>query len=406
MALFVSRSTRSTDTTGPTAPTIVASAASSSTVSIARTVPSTDDSGIGYYETQRSPTGAGAWTTFDSSSTNPLTAAGLSPGTTFDFRQRAIDTNGNVGTYSAISSATTQALIGDWADTYITNISSIGALMVTPGVRVGIRPTSLANVGQQLTSGNGASMSIVTNGSFDALESAVRIVPPSILVSGAGQYASWLRNLDIWNGGTINIPQLNVRWLNFFGSTYFQFSATTKVHAVFAQDSFSPSGGARRQAVWEDQNTGAWSPYKYWGTTSNSFQYYPGGGIDTFPDSSKLMQIGGSAVHGNSPPRVGNEWVCFESVVDLRQNRGNASGMNKLVMTTRDGVSRSIQSPANWDPAWSFTFQYVSGFEGLGFYWNNVGTADANNYVMHSHATFSPSMGINELIGPPPGFLL
>ncbi len=278
--------------------------------------------------------------------------------------------------------------------------------MGTPGVLVGIDVgASFATLSPQLTEGNGASMDIVTNGSFDGQENAVRIYPPTTAVA---QYASWLRNLDLWNNGTINIPQINVRWMQYFGPTYYLYASPTKLHGVFCQNvlSATPPGGAIRQAVWESQNTG-YSPWKYWGTTSTSVQYYPGFSIDEVADSEKLFQIGGSPLHANSPPRVGGEWVCMETVVDLRQNRGNAFGMNKLVVWTSDGVvsGRSIQAPCNWWTGWDFAYQYISGFEGLGFYWNEFGTADVDNYVMHSHATFAQGMGIDELIGPPPGFL-
>lgn len=112
MALFVTRSTRVLDNVGPTAPTIVATPASTTTITINRSVAATDVSGIQYYETQRSPAGAGSWTTFDNSNTNPLTAAGLTEATAYDFRQRAIDTVGNIGTFSTTATATTQSSTG------------------------------------------------------------------------------------------------------------------------------------------------------------------------------------------------------------------------------------------------------------------------------------------------------
>jgi hypothetical protein len=109
MARFITRSSIAVDTTGPTAPTITAAAASSSAITINRTVSATDSSGVSYYETQRSPAGAGTWTTFDSSNTNPVTATGLSTSTAYDFRQRGVDTLGNAGTYSSTVSATTDS---------------------------------------------------------------------------------------------------------------------------------------------------------------------------------------------------------------------------------------------------------------------------------------------------------
>lgn len=302
---------------------------------------------------------------------------------------------------------------GDWADVKITNVSAIGSALMTDGQTVGITVgASFTGLSQQLTSGNGATMDVVAGDSFDGQENTVRIFPPTVLVGGEGQYASWLRNLDIWNNASHDIAQLNVRWLQYNGPRYFDLASTAKISGVFAQDSFTPAGGAKRQAVWEAQDAQNWSPYKYWGTTSNSTQYYPGGGIDTFPDSQKLLQLAGAPSHALNPPRIGDEWVCLEQVVDLRQDRGNANGMNKLMLHTRDGVvnGRFIQAVANWDQGaipWSFTYRYISGFEGLGFYFNRAGTANAGNYVKFSHVTFAANMGINERIGCEniPGFI-
>jgi hypothetical protein len=109
MARFITRSSIAVDTTGPTAPAISATASSSSTITITRTLSAFDVSGVALYETQRSPSGAGTWTTVDTSSTSPLTVSGLSASTAYDFRQRGVDTLGNLGTFSATASATTQA---------------------------------------------------------------------------------------------------------------------------------------------------------------------------------------------------------------------------------------------------------------------------------------------------------
>lgn len=314
----------------------------------------------------------------------------------------------------------------DWADVFVTNVTATNAWLplATPGQTVGVEVgSSFTGLSQQLSALNGATMDIVTGGSFDGLENAVRIYPPTACLAVGGgstvpcddehnaEYASWLRNLNLWNNGTIDIAQINVRWLQYFGTTYYSNAPTAKVGGVFAQDvlTATPDSGSRRQAIWEAQDTINWTPYKYWGTTSTSIMYLPGFFVDSEPDTSKLMQIGPGPVHGNNPPRVGGEWVCFEQVVDLRQNRGNANGMNKLMLHTRDGVvsGRFIQATADWGGNWDFAFQYVDSWEGLGFYYNKAGTADVNNYTMFSHVTFAANMAINETIGCEniPGFL-
>jgi hypothetical protein len=303
---------------------------------------------------------------------------------------------------------------GEWADVYFNTVAGMPAALATPGNKVGVRATNLGNLSQQLTSGNGATMSIITNGAYDGVENAMKITPPTVALGSPdpnGQYACIFRGLDLWNGGATNIAQINFRWLSYFGPRYYDLGAPCKFHGFLAASSLGGAPGPR-QGVWEDRNT-AWTTYKYLSTTSNSVQsyHYPPNGthIDDDSDTNKLCQIAGSANHALNPPRIGNEWVCFETSIDLRQNRGNANGAHKLYLWTRDGVvnGRFLNTPVNWDSGgWSFSNQYMASMEGFGFYWNPASTANVDNYTLSSHWTFATNMGINSLIGPPPGFLL
>jgi hypothetical protein len=118
---------------------------------------------------------------------------------------------------------------GDWADTFITDVDDIGAALATDGQRVGITVgSSFTGLGQEITPGNGATMEIRTSGSFDGLENAVRLYPPTALVGANAQYAAWLRNLDIWNGGAKSIYQMNLRLLARFGPRYFDLAPDAK----------------------------------------------------------------------------------------------------------------------------------------------------------------------------------
>ncbi len=320
--------------------------------------------------------------------------------------------------------APTSGVSGEWADAYVTNMASVPTQLATDGRRVGIRATSLADIGQSVTSGNGASLSIVTNGSFDGLENAVRVNPPTALVGGEGQYACILRNVDLWGNGSKDIAQCNFRWLQFYGSRYFDSSGASKLSGYKIGPALTPGGGSpARAGVWENWDT-AWSNWKYISITSNTVQVYhnpmigvppldsfaQGEGVDTAPDTTKLYQMRGSASHGATPPIIGNEWICYEFVCDTRQDRGNANGIVKLLMWTRDGViaARNLNCPINRDQGavpWSFSNRYIALFEYLGGYWGSkVGNGDANAYTMYSHMTFAANMGISELIGPPAGF--
>jgi hypothetical protein len=295
-----------------------------------------------------------------------------------------------------------------WANTYISDVADIGTALATDGQTVGIEVGgSFAGLGQQLTSGNGATMDIVAGGSFDGAENAVRIYPPTATVGGEGQYACWLRFLDLTDGVN-DIGQMNFRTLVYYGPRYFDLAPDAKCWGFQCTTVIGDSQNHRlavfdhRQPVWNN-----WKyPYQTVTTTPNFHEPPTSGSIDSGPDANKLIEIRGSANHAAGPPQTGGEWLCFEQMIDLRQDRGNANGRHKVRVTTRDGVVvRTLSVPLNWEPSWDFDAQYAGQFEGLGFYFNTVGTANVGNYVMYSHATFAANLGINDWIGPPPGFL-
>ncbi len=306
---------------------------------------------------------------------------------------------------------------GDWADSYVENMASVPALLSTDGHRVGIRATNLANIGQSLTSGNGATMDIVSSGAWDSVENAVRLFPPTTNVGGEGQYACILRNMDIWNNGSKDVAQANFRWCQFVGSRYYDLGGLTKLMGFKLGPTLVSGGGSpARAGYWEARNV-AWTNWKYIAVTANTVQVYhnpvvsslgSGEAIDTAVDTTKLYQMRSAASHAASPPQVGNEWLCYEAIVDARQDRGNSNGMVKLLCWTRDGVvsARYLQCQLNQDAGWNFANRYVALLEYLGGYWSStVGTADANNYTMWSHMTIAVNKGISEVIGPPPGFV-
>lgn len=106
---------RTLDATAPTAPVISAVATSSSAVTVSRTTASTDaGSGVASYALERKPSSGSTWTVLSSNATLPYADSGLSASTAYDYRARATDGSGNVGAYSATSSATTQAPAAAW----------------------------------------------------------------------------------------------------------------------------------------------------------------------------------------------------------------------------------------------------------------------------------------------------
>ena len=126
---IVARATLAPDTTAPTAPTsLTATPISTTRIDLGWTA-STDAVGVTGYRVERCQ-GAGC-TDFAQVGTPTATSysdTGLTPSTTYRFRVRATDAAGNLSAYSAIATATTQAV----PDT--TAPSAPTGLTATPGV--------------------------------------------------------------------------------------------------------------------------------------------------------------------------------------------------------------------------------------------------------------------------------
>jgi hypothetical protein len=108
------------DTTPPTAPVITATATGSSTLSVALTTPATDtQSGVASYDLEYKPASAPTYTAITglTAAQFPYVIGGLIANTQYNTRARARDgaTPQNVGAYSALSNATTQAASGNYA---------------------------------------------------------------------------------------------------------------------------------------------------------------------------------------------------------------------------------------------------------------------------------------------------
>lgn len=403
MALFVSRSTRVADTAGPSTPTITTGTATSSTITITRTVDSTDASGVAYYETQRAAAGSGSWTAFDSSNTNPLTAAGLNPGTAYDFRQRAVDVFGNVGSFSSTSTSTTQS--DSWADV-IVGFSQMPAQLSVAGRKVGMDLTG-SDFGSHADIVNGASVTQVSGGAFDG-SMAVRIRPPAGSTPNPNAtYSCIMFGLDVSNGGLNDVAQGNLGFCVFYGPRYWDLAATDKLTGFEASQALGGEPQATgRAAIFDNIDAG----FRLWPITATTLQSYynPASGIfpASGPDADYLMKGSSTINHANNPPLVGSEWLYFEQEVDYRQNRGNPFGRNRLDVWARDGYIGFLEIPLNWLSSWDFSYRYLRQIEYIGALWNNPSTAHVDNYLMISHPVFSANRSKDQRMGPPPGFLL
>lgn len=109
---------RTLDATAPSAPTISASATGQTTATVSVSVVSTDSgTGVASYALERKPSSGSTWSVLSSNAAFPYSDTGLTAGTAYDWRARATDGQGNVGAYSATSSATTQSAVGSIAFT-------------------------------------------------------------------------------------------------------------------------------------------------------------------------------------------------------------------------------------------------------------------------------------------------
>jgi hypothetical protein len=102
------------DVTAPTAPTITTTQTGSASASVALTTASTDigGSGVATYAVEYKRNVDSTYTVAAAAITAaqfPYSLTGLAPSTLYDTRARATDVAGNVGAYSAVSQATTQA---------------------------------------------------------------------------------------------------------------------------------------------------------------------------------------------------------------------------------------------------------------------------------------------------------
>lgn len=266
--------------------------------------------------------------------------------------------------------------------------------------------------GEQL--GTGASATRIVGGAFDGSDS-VRLVPPTV----DEQYSCILRFLDLSNGGAKNVAQVNLGFCIKYGSRYWDLAGQDKLTGIQASDTVGgePNGSASRAAVFEGYLDGGADDLRrvfcVTATTVASYHQPPSGiFVDTGDDEDKLVILGDTADHENDPPLVDSEWLYFEQEVDYRQDRGNANGRNRLDVWSRDGYLGYLEIPLSWredgpegggDP-WDFSNQYARVIEFIGGYWNDHGTANANNYLELSHVVVAVNRAKDARIGPPDEF--
>lgn len=407
MALFITRSTRAVDTAGPTAPTITATAASTSTVTIERTASASDPSGIAYYDTQRSLAGADSWTTFDSSSTSPLTASGLSPSTAYDFRQRGVDTLGNLGSFSATASATTQG--GTGSET----VGSYAAMNLASQAVYRIN-SSLGDVPVWVV--ESAAHTLLPTGCWDG-GPCHRVTPIPIGGGPTGQGNAGLGLFDVRSRGAGSIRKLNCRFEVSFGPSWIS-RLVQMTKWIICHSSNTPTGdpnGERPMYYLSDMDTQAGdAPAALQrgdlmaigvasGTVKNFEPLQSGNPGYNWPRGREDFLFGASATTISGKRIVPlTDWYTVEIEMISESTVQWPNGLIRTVVWNRAGEQLTdLYIPWNWDGGWSVG-DYLTAVEIIGGY-GNATTVDSDTYQLLANFTFAANRP--GLIGTRAGFV-
>jgi hypothetical protein len=295
-----------------------------------------------------------------------------------------------------------------WQDVTV-GMSGMAAQLATDSRKVRMDLTG-SDWGTQVDTINGASVTRVVGGAFDGTD-CVRIVPPSGSTPNSNQtYSAIMRGLDLSNGGTHAVAQVNLGFCVAYGSRYWDLAHTAKVTGVLGSQTIGGVTSAQaRAAIFENfKDLGASDLRRVFCVTAMTTQAYkePDNWIDQGPETDFLFVLGNTSNHSNDPPLVATEVLYFEQEVDYQRGRGNANGRNRLDVWARDGYLGFLDIPLTWEATWNFAYQYAREIEYIGALWNSPATANANNYLDVSHPIVSVNRAKDDRIGPPPGFLL
>lgn len=430
----LSRVIYSPDTTPPTTPGSITATALSQTAIRVTWAAATDTGGSGLagYRVYRSTTSTGTYSQIGSDLTTSSLSyddTTLGASTTRYYRVAAFDGNGNVSSQSSTASATTQSApsSGEWADVY-GDQTGIEAGISVARRRYGIRaatldgwhPQYLQAIGQPVADynpavvGNGAQFSRVAGTAFDGIEPEIELRPPTVDMGGGQPGDAKILASHLYRNGLNDNAQINIRVVARFGPRYWDLAAETKWDGLLCAPNINQPGAAStgRASIFTQHNppTNGNQWFAVTNGTTQTYNYPPEGfSSDVGSPTTKLCRLAGSPDHAANPPQIGgaSDYVCFEHVLDARQDRGNAFGMNKFYLWTRDGLvnGRFLRIDLTW-AAWNFSNRYIQTYEGLGFYFNTLSTAHTDNWVRYSHWTIAANLNPTEVIGPPPGFLL
>lgn len=381
-----------------------------------------------YYETQRAAAGSGAWTTFDSSSTNPLTATGLNPGTSYDFRQRAVDVFGNVGSYSTTASATTSTSADGNDGLIVSNYSSFdpdAAQIISLDINSSIPNWGTTGGGNVTfaneTWWNGSSVPVAT------------IFPPTVADRGSG-----LGGIDLWKNATKQIRQFNIRWETYVSDAFCGNNIGLPkliIIRTYTQLQSVPTVGAERPMLFlaHMQEAGnanvdiadtlclvpAQGTTRMFSSTNlvpgpTSADWVSGGNGPTTYGSCRqpfyYRATAGSDLGGN-PILAASEIICIEMRVNVMSTADEPYGVIAYRVYRRSGGTPFERGCSwTWETGHNVGTNYIADIDTFGGgYYNNANSGAANLFTkMGRRITFGfnlqPSVG-RAWIGPPQGFV-
>lgn len=300
----------------------------------------------------------------------------------------------------------------DWADVF-TNVAGADAQFTSAGRRVGIRGTTLADYAASNTPGNGGSITIIPNGSFDGSENAIHLVPPSAFVGENAQYVQFLSGLNVNNGGARTVKQINFSMLCRFAPRYIDLASGPKWVGWTLSQSTSAEVTPKRLAIFEGPLTQNGITGRVFGVTYGTTQSYNEPENGFFASSGTAAEkpvfiVNGPANHAADPPRIAAlEWFHIEHVVTAPGHDAAApNGRNRLYFRTADRVvDVFLDIPLSWGADYNAAIQYFLAIEFFGGYFNVAGAAHPDNWAEYCNPVISVNMPLNDRMGPPPGYL-
>lgn len=254
----------------------------------------------------------------------------------------------------------------------------------------------------------GATHTYESTGAWDGGPCA-KLTPPLIAQHSDG-YSALGGFADLWQGGSLSIQKLNLRWEASFGSTFVTNAGTGTDYKWVIIYSYPTLGVDTDEAE---------RPMLNWQKPSgqNVFQFATAGGTfkqfnptpppnDFGPVTTRTnFFVGPTAGSLNSKPIIGADtWLSFEMEVVSESTGDYANGSIRGVVTDRTGTVLTDQRiDFNYDTTWPMP-TYMAEVQVIGGFYNvSYTTVDANTYQRIAGVTFAKDY--DGLLGPRAGFV-